>query len=76
MLSSSAMTLTKAIAAYQEQLVLVLPQQSGFLTALATSPPTSANGDLNFPPPAKKRPPVTDVAPAGQTGQFLCGERG
>jgi len=48
-------TLAKAVAVYQEQLMLVLAQQRGPLSALAAAPATSPNGARNNPTVAERK---------------------
>jgi hypothetical protein len=55
-------TLTKAIAVYREQLVLVLAQQSGPLSNFAEPAVASTHGELDLPPPATKQPSLTPGA--------------
>jgi hypothetical protein len=52
-------TLTKAVAVYQEQLLLVLAQQSGPLSKLAAQPTTSPNGGPNTSPQPDDRTSTT-----------------
>jgi hypothetical protein len=53
-------TLAKAVAVYQEKLLLVLAQQCGPLSRLAAQPATSANGGPNNSPPPNKLASTTE----------------
>ncbi|BBN50761.1 hypothetical protein [Mycobacterium avium] len=59
-------TLVKAITVYQEQLLLVLAQQSGPLSRLATETATSVNGDASASPP--RGTPTSIDSPEPGTG--------
>lgn len=61
-------TLTKAVAVYQEQLLLVLAQQSGPLSGLAAARATSGNGGPNNSPPPDKQGSVNEASVAGTSG--------
>jgi hypothetical protein len=57
-------TLAKAVAVYQEQLLLVLAQQSGPLSSLAAPQAPSTNGGANSPA-AVKQVPITGGTASG-----------
>jgi hypothetical protein len=57
-------TLAKAVAVHQEQLLLVLAQQSGPLSALA-APAQARRGSDKTPPPDGQAPSTDGIAPSG-----------
>lgn len=61
-------TLVKAITVYQEQLLLVLAQQSGPLSRLATDTATPVNGDASASPPRDTLPSIGSPGPASEPG--------
>ncbi|EHB48616.1 hypothetical protein MycrhDRAFT_5457 [Mycolicibacterium rhodesiae JS60] len=61
-------TLTKAVAVYQEQLLMVLAQQSGPLSRLAAEPAISTNGGPNNSPPPDKQVSTNEGSVAGGSG--------
>ena len=68
-------TLAKAVAVYQEQLVLVLAQQAGPLAEVTTTPPPAATPDVtpakpeSAPKPGVEKPTAAPKALAGSGGR-------
>lgn len=62
-------TLVKAITVYQEQLLLVLAQQSGPLSRLATEAVMPVNGDAPASPPRDTPASIDSPGPASEPGR-------
>lgn len=69
-------TLVKAVAVYQEQLLLVLAQQNGPLSRLAAVPTSTNGGSKHSPPSPDKQAPSTEGPVSGGSGTGVGSETG